>query len=169
MLPELTKIKGIHPGLILKRELNRQGIKPSDLAKSIDEHKQNISAILHEKRKVNPRLSIKLSEIFNVEDDYFMSLQSSYDVKQIHKSKSSLKPSLNKFRDVLFWDTSIENINWQKQKKAIIKRVLERGNKEEIEELIDFYGKKNISKEIKTMQNSHLHSFEKNLKLYDLG
>ncbi|MDH5380754.1 MAG: helix-turn-helix domain-containing protein, partial [Cyclobacteriaceae bacterium] len=77
MLPELYKIKGIHPGYILKRELKSRGLKSSQLATSIDEHKQTISAILNRKRKITPILSIKLSETFDVDQDYFMILQAS--------------------------------------------------------------------------------------------
>ncbi|MDD2983907.1 MAG: helix-turn-helix domain-containing protein [Crocinitomicaceae bacterium] len=54
MLPELSKIKGVHPGAILKRELNRQGLKGSELARYLGEHKQTISAILNKKRDINP-------------------------------------------------------------------------------------------------------------------
>jgi hypothetical protein len=38
------------------------------------------------------------------------------------------RPDLSKFRKVLFWDTSIEKIDWEKQKRAVIERVFERGN-----------------------------------------
>ena len=45
MLPELARIKGIHPGAILKRELIQRGMKPIQLAATLNEHKQTISAI----------------------------------------------------------------------------------------------------------------------------
>ena len=81
MLPKLSKIKGVHPGAILRRELKIRNLKSNDLAVCISEHKQTISAILNKRRSINPKLSIKLSKQFNVDDDYFMLLQSSYDVK----------------------------------------------------------------------------------------
>jgi addiction module HigA family antidote len=168
MLPELHKIKGVHPGDILKRELKAQGIKGSELAGSIDEHKQTISAILNKRRDMNPRLSIKLSKRFGVDEDYFMLLQASYDVKTISESEIKITPNINKIRKAIFWDTTIDKIDWNKNKKAVIKRILERGNKTEINEIISFYGKKTISQEIKSIKESRLPSFQKNIMEYNL-
>jgi hypothetical protein len=38
----------------------------------------------------------------------------------------------------------MESIDWEKQKKAIIKRVFERGNATEKSEIIRFYGTKTV-------------------------
>ncbi len=169
MLPEIDKIKGIHPGYILKRELSKRGIKSSELASNIDEHKQTISAIINRKRKITPSLSIKLSKTFDVPPDYFMHLQASYEVEMTASSLSKeKKPNLSKFREVLFWDTDIKTLDWNKQKRAIIKRVLERGNDTETEELINFYGKKIISSEIKKISNVRLNRFANNINRFDL-
>lgn len=169
MLPDLHKIKGLHPGLILKRELINSGMKGIELAKSIDEHKQTISAILNLKRNINPALSIKLSKIFNVEEDYFMLLQASYEVKKATNfinNKST--PDRTKFRKVVFWDTDIDKIDWQQNKSAVIQRVLERGNSLEINEIISFYGKKNILLEINKANKNRFPSFQENIKKHQL-
>lgn len=108
MLPQLSKIKGVHPGIILSRELKIHGLKGSHLANSIGEHKQTISAILNKRRAINPKLSIKLSKEFNVESDYFMLLQASYDVKITAESEAKETPNINNFRKVIFWDTSFD-------------------------------------------------------------
>lgn len=39
-----------------------------------------------------------------------------------------------------FWDFDFDKINWQKSYKTVIARILERGDKTEWEELIQFYG-----------------------------
>ena len=46
---------------------------------------------------------------------------------------------------VLFWDTKMEKIDWKKQKKAVIKRVFERGNEIEKKEITRFYGKEIVN------------------------
>lgn len=168
MLPELNKIKGVHPGAILRRELKIQGLKGSHFASFIDEHKQTISAILNKRRAINPKLSIKLSKQFNVDEDYFMLLQASYDVKMTAASEIKNTPNINNIRKVIFWDTTIDKIDWNKNRRAIIKRILERGNETEINEIISFYGKKTISNEIKLIKKSHLPSFEKNILEHNL-
>ncbi|MCA1752881.1 MAG: hypothetical protein LC670_14045, partial [Flavobacteriales bacterium] len=143
--------------------------KSSVLASTIDEHKQTISAIINKKRKITPSLSIKLSKEFNVAQDYFMLLQSSYDVNSVATKISAVhRPMLDKFRTALFWDTDMNQIDWEKQKRAVIKRVLERGNRQEITELIKFYGKQEISKELKFFEKSRFPSVEKNIREYKL-
>jgi len=168
MLPRLNKIKGIHPGTLLRWELNNRNLKGSELADAIGEHKQTISAILNKRRDMNPSLSIKLSKEFKTDNDYFMLLQASYDVRLVAESEIKNTPNLNNIRKVLFWDTNFNNIDWNKNKKAVIQRILERGNKTEINELISFYGRKTISKEIKSIRKSHLPSFEKNIIEHNL-
>ena len=168
MLPDLDKIKGIHPGAILRRELKIRGLKGVELANSIDEHKQTISAIINKRRDINPKLSIKLSQQFDVDEDYFMMLQASYDVKKASESEVKKTPNLENIREVLFWDTTLAKIDWEKNKKSVIKRVLERGNSIEINEIISFYGREAISKIIESIENSQLDSFEKNIELYNL-
>lgn len=57
---------------------------------------------------------------------------------------SEPKPNLSILRQILFWDTKVEKIDWQKQKKAVIKRVFERGNDAEKNEIITFYGENTV-------------------------
>jgi hypothetical protein len=51
-------------------------------------------------------------------------------------------PNLSKLRSGLFWDTDIKRINWLTQRLAVIERVTQRGNDEEIAEIKRFYGEK---------------------------
>jgi len=169
MLPTLNKVKGIHPGALLRWELNNRNLKSSELATAIGEHKQTISAILNKRRDMNPNLSIKLSKVFSTDIDYFMLLQASYDVKVTAEAATKTSPNLKKIRSILFWDTDFDKIDWNKNKKAVIKRVLERGNKTEINELISFYGRATICKVIKSIDSSFLPSFAHNIKTYNLA
>ncbi len=74
-------------------------------------------------------MSIKLGLKLGVDNDYFMILQASYDVK-IAQSKKIIQetPNLKNIRKILFWDTNFNKIDWIKNRKAIIKRIFERGN-----------------------------------------
>ena len=166
-LPKLDKVKGTHPGSVLKWALERDRMRSSELADSIGEHRQTISAILKEKRNINPSISIKLSSYFDVPSDYFMMLQASYDVKQllIENKVRSLDPT--KFRKVVFWDTNMEELDWDKNSKFIIQRVMERGNKQEIQEIVSHYGKSRIEREIKAFGGSRLQRFERKLAEID--
>ncbi|MBX2842217.1 MAG: helix-turn-helix domain-containing protein [Flammeovirgaceae bacterium] len=166
MMPELSKVKGVHPGAILKRELKKRGIRNKELALSINEHPETISAILKEKRGINPKLSIKLGNEFGAESDCFMLLQASYDVKKEQLKSPQPKPDLTQIRKSLFWDTNFDRIDWDKNKMSIIRRVFERGNEEEINEIISFYGKESVKKELRGEENDFLPSFRENIETY---
>ncbi len=168
MLPEISKIKGIHPGALLKRELKILGIGGTELAEKINEHKQTISAILNERRGITPSLSIKLAKQFDIADDYFMMLQAGYEVRKATEEDKKATPDLTRFRKALFWDTNIQKLDWQKNRRAIIKRILERGNKKEVETMIAFYGKDTVVKEIRSIKYSFLSSFQENTRKYHL-
>lgn len=161
MLPDLAKIKGIHPGAVLKREIKQRGLKNKELAILVNEHAQTICAITKERRNITPLLSIKLGKSFNIGYDYFMLLQTYYDLKKA-QSKSigkELKPDLKKIRKALFWDTAIEEIDWQKYKRAVIKRIFERGNEQEINVIMDFYGKEIVKSELDEIKDSLFPAF----------
>lgn len=145
MLPEISKIKGIHPGAVLKRALKQSAIQKKELAGRINEYPQTISAILNERRGINPALSIKLANFFKIDPAYFMILQAYYEVELARRvSEKEKAPDLEKFRKVLFWDTNMDNLNWETQSEAIIKRVFQRGNSEEFSEILSFYGMQKV-------------------------
>ena len=165
MLPEIKEIKGIHPGIILDRELKKRKLKKKILAQEIDEHPQTISTIIKMKRKINPKLSVKLGHFFDIDSDYFMLLQASFDTlkaeREINKRHT---PNLKLIRKVLFWDTKFENIEWIKMKTSVIRRVLERGNQQEVEEIIRFYGKETVLKTIDSVKGFSLFDIEKKVR-----
>jgi plasmid maintenance system antidote protein VapI len=145
MFETISIIKGVHPGIILERELKRRKIGKSQFALSVNEYPQILGDITKAKRKMNPALSLKIEAALGMEEGYFMILQTFYDIEQEKKKQHHAHPNLKKLRPVLFWDTSIEKIDWEKQKVSIIKRVLERGNVKEKEEIIRFYGKDTVN------------------------
>ena len=49
-------------------------------------------------------------------------------------------PDLTLLRRILFWDTKMETIDWQRHKKAVINSVFERCNDIEKNEILRFYG-----------------------------
>lgn len=153
MLPEIAKIKGVHPGAVLSRELKRLGMESKQFALDLGEYPQTINAISKGRRGINPALSIKLGRALGVDDEYFMLLQAYYEVEKERKVLlcKQIKPDLSKIRTILFWDTDINGIDWQKQRKAIVRRVFERGNNTEIEEILTFYGKEVIEQELKDL------------------
>jgi hypothetical protein len=57
---------------------------------------------------------------------------------------STINQSRPNLKERLFWDTKFEDIDWQKAASSVIERVLQRGNDEEYEALVRFYGREKI-------------------------
>ena len=51
--------------------------------------------------------------------------------------------------DWLFWDMSVPHIDWRNDARTVVSRILERGNDQELEEIIRFYGLKKVLRVIK--------------------
>lgn len=167
MLPNINRIKGVHPGAVLNRELKKRGLEKKQFALSLGEYPQTISAVSSGKRGISSALSIKLGKALGVDESYFMLLQAYYEIEREKKKELSQQntPDLSIIRKSIFWDTDIQTIDWQKNKKAIIRRVFERGNENEIHEIISFYDKKIVSEALQT-NPSRLPSMKINAKKY---
>lgn len=145
----LIFIKGIHPGLILARELKKRKLAKGKFADSIHEFPQTLVSIMKGKRRMNPALSLKIEKVFEFDEGYLMTLQVFYDIEQEKKKQGlNYSPDLSKIRSVIFWDTDINRIDWEKNKSSVINRIFERGNEIEISEIIRFYGKSKVLTEL---------------------
>lgn len=82
-----------------------------------------------------------------------MLLQAYYDIQRIKEKESQDTPNLNILSKALFWDTDIQHINWNRQYRAVIQRVFERGNEKDKNEIIRFYGTDKIEQ---ALQESNL-------------
>ncbi|MBS7231342.1 plasmid maintenance system antidote protein VapI [Flavobacterium chryseum] len=149
MKSTLNIIKGIHPGFVLERELKKRMLGKGQFAISLGEFPQTLTAITKGKRRMNIPLAMKIENSLSLEEGYLMTLQVYYDIEQqkkkLNRNKTDKKPDLNKIRKIIFWDTDMSKIDWQKQKKAVIQRIFERGNEIEREEIIRFYGSDTIN------------------------
>ncbi|SDZ78197.1 addiction module antidote protein, HigA family [Arachidicoccus rhizosphaerae] len=82
MLSELEIVKGIHPGLILQRELLIRNIAQGQLARSIQVAPKIIDAIIDGKMDMNIDLSMRIEEALGLEEGYLMTLQVFFDIKK---------------------------------------------------------------------------------------
>lgn len=147
-MQQITDIlKGIHPGKILERELEKRKLGKGQFAMSVKEYPQTFSAIINGKRNMNTSLALRIEHALGIEEGFFMILQVYYDIEQEKKKHTlTLKPDLSKIRPVLFWDTKLENIDWHQHKTYVIKRVFERGTLTEKKEILRLYGYELIRK-----------------------
>lgn len=146
MSNHLERYKGIHPGIILEREFKKRGLHKRPFALSIGEHPQTLSVITKGKRKLNISLALKIEKKLGFEEGSLAILQTYFDINEERQKKETNKPNLEILRKSLFWDTDISKIEWDKQYSAVIRRVFERGNEIEKQELFRFYGPVKIEK-----------------------
>jgi plasmid maintenance system antidote protein VapI len=159
MRQDIFILKGLHPGIVLERELRRRKLSKGPFALSIGEYPQTIGAITKGKRDMNTALSIKIEKALGIDEGYFMILQVYHDIKKIkQKIQINKHPDLSLIRPALFWDTVVDKIDWEKQKVPVIKRVFERGNEQEKSEITRFYGKEIVDKLIKRSENQPTQS-----------
>lgn len=150
MQEDISILKGLHPGIVLERELKKRKLAKRDFARLINEHPQTLGAITKGKRNMNTALALKIEHAIGIEEGYFMILQIFFEIKEEkQKQFASKPPDLPQLRSILFWDTQMEKIDWQKQKRAVIQRVFERGNDQEKQEVSRFYGKTIVDQVLK--------------------
>lgn len=76
-----NKMRAIHPGEILKGELEELNLSANAFSKALGVPANRITAILNEQRGVTADTALRLAQFFGSTPDFWMNLQSSYDVK----------------------------------------------------------------------------------------
>lgn len=151
-MKSIKHLKGLHPGIVLQRELEKRKIPKGPFAISIQEYPQTLSAITKGKRSMNTALALRIEKMLGMEEGFLMLLQVFYDIEEEKKKTTMVSmPDLKKIRPALFWDTDINKIDWVTQKRAIIERVWDRGSIAEQNEMTKFYGRDEVNKILSTL------------------
>jgi len=145
MTEEFESYKGIHPGKVIERLLTKSNISQRPFALALPEHPQTFNAILKGKRSLNVSLALKIERALGLEEGSLMTLQVHYDLKQERLRTQGPGPDLRK---ILFWDVDMSKIDWQQQSEYVIKRVYERGDQAERDEIDRYYGLEKVHKAI---------------------
>ncbi len=74
-------MRPIHPGEILREELNELGLSANALAKALGVPTNRITAILNEQRSITGDSALRLAKYFGTTPEFWMNLQTAYDVK----------------------------------------------------------------------------------------
>lgn len=82
----MNQMRAIHPGEILKGELEELNLSANALAKALDVPTNRITTILNEQRGITADTALRLARFFGTTSEFWMSLQSSYDVKKTREA-----------------------------------------------------------------------------------
>jgi addiction module HigA family antidote len=73
-------MKPIHPGRILKREMEARQLSANSLALAVRVPSGRISQILSGKRRISAETALRLSQYFGNTPQFWMNLQARYDL-----------------------------------------------------------------------------------------
>jgi addiction module HigA family antidote len=77
---EIKSQIAFHPGEFLQEEVEERGLKKTEFAKSIGLLPGNLSELFKGKRHINARLAVKLELVLGVSAEYWLGLQTAYDL-----------------------------------------------------------------------------------------
>lgn len=95
----LTPSQPIHPGEMIKDEIEYRGISQKELAAEIGIPASVLNAVLNGKRAVTTEYALLLEAALGIEADLWLRLQSDYN-KQVAKSDPSFMERINRIRKV---------------------------------------------------------------------
>lgn len=81
-----THYTSIHPGEVLKDELDEIGLTQSTLAKHIGVLPKTINEICRGKRGISAEMSMKLSKALGGSPQFWLNLQNNWEISQIDES-----------------------------------------------------------------------------------
>ncbi|MCD8042458.1 MAG: helix-turn-helix domain-containing protein [Tannerellaceae bacterium] len=153
MYEHYIHINNIPAGDILKRILSKENISQRQLALSLNVPPQRINEFILGKAKVTPELSLEIENYLGInQPGFFYKIQANYEIYSILQKQKKKSPLDEFFSPSLFWDIRMEDLDWDKNSRWIIKRVFEYGNEKEIEKTIDFYGKNFVLNTLNSIQ-----------------
>ena len=78
--------RAVHPGKILKEELEDRGVSPANFARQIDVPANRISQILAGKRAVTGDRALRFGHWFGMDPQFWLNLQAQYDLALAEES-----------------------------------------------------------------------------------
>jgi len=82
----MRQLRNIHPGEVLKEEfLEPTGISVYRLSKETGLSQTRLSQVIKGKRGLSAETAVKLGKFFDMEPEFWMNLQSMYDIEEARK------------------------------------------------------------------------------------
>ena len=146
-------------GAILGKIAQKRHLPQAILAQKSGLIPQRINDLIMGRRRFTPRNSFALERALDIpQQGFFYKIQANHDIYQAQLSDNQCKPDLGLLSQTTFWDVDLSKIEWSRSQDWAIRRVLEYGTKEEIQELCRFYGREAFAR---------IGSNPKGFRLYD--
>jgi addiction module HigA family antidote len=97
----MRKLKNIHPGEILKEEfLDPMGVTVYRLSRETGLSQTRLSQIIKGERSITAETALKLGKFFNVPAEFWMNLQSLYDIEEAQKQYRKELKSIHSIQEL---------------------------------------------------------------------
>ncbi|MBP5796852.1 MAG: helix-turn-helix transcriptional regulator [Bacteroidales bacterium] len=155
MYEQYLKYNHIPCGAVIDRIRIKKHLSQRELAERSNIIYQRINDFITGRRKISPEQSLLLERALGIEIQcFFYQVQSNHEIyTAINRIAQSAHPDLSKYRKALFWDTTFDTIEWQRNAAWVIRRVFEYGNAKEIRETIRYYGRERIRGTLAALQD----------------
>lgn len=128
-------------GAVLNRIIKKRQLSQVELASKTGILPQRINDLIMGRRRFTPEISIQIEIALGIEcEGLFYIIQANHDVYLSKMRNCNRKPNLSILSSSTFWDVDLQKVDWNKGRDWAIARVLEYGNREEVEEMCRFYG-----------------------------
>ena len=75
-------MRAVHPGHVLKDELEELGVTPTEFARQIEVPPNRVSQIIGGKRSITGDTALRLGHWFGTDPQFWLNLQSQFDLAQ---------------------------------------------------------------------------------------
>jgi len=80
-MPQRKKLPPIHPGELLRDELEEIGTSLNELSRALRVPMNRVSALVNGKRSITADTAMRLARYFGTSPQYWLNLQSAYDLE----------------------------------------------------------------------------------------
>jgi addiction module HigA family antidote len=91
MAGDAPGFRPVHPGVIVKRNIDALGLTIEAFADHIGTSRQNVHAIIRGDRAVTPEMAARLGRAFDTNSRFWLNLQTNYDVWKPERAASVSK------------------------------------------------------------------------------
>ena len=92
-MPRKNILAPIHPGELLRDELNEIGVSLNELGRALRVPMNRISAIVNGKRAITVDTAMRLAQYFGTSPQYWLNLQVAYDLEVAERE---IRPQIEK-------------------------------------------------------------------------
>ena len=89
--PIITSVT-LHPGEVIAMEIIARGLRKSDIAAQLNIKMSQLNELMQGVRPVSAQMALRLESVLGIDVDFWLGLQSAYDLAIEHQKLKTLPP-----------------------------------------------------------------------------